>query len=1021
MSFVHLYTWLLFFFIPYHLTAQEYFQQDVDYRISATVDDDHHSVTGEFKVDYTNNSPVALTEMYFHLWPNAYSSKSSAFANQQLEFGSTAFYFAPDSLMGNISELDFKVDGKQVKWDFVDGHPDVVKLVLIESIDPGESASIETPYHLKLPAVFSRLGYEDGAYHMTQWYPKPAVFDRDGWHPMPYLDMGEFYSEFGSFEVEITLPSDFVVAATGSIQETSEQSYIQKRIEQSSRLLNGEISEEDFYNAFAEREAGSKTITFKAENVHDFAWFASRDFMVENRELTLANGNKVQAYSYYPPSARDLWQNTVDYVVDATQFFSEHVGDYPYPQVSAVRSHLSAGGGMEYPMITVIDDQPSRKALDGIIAHEVGHNWFYSALGSNERDHPWMDEGINSYYEQKYLYDKYRGEEPYSDMLPIIINEKDLDVSVSHYLYLAQARRNLDQESGKSSQYYNLVNYMIMAYQKPALCLGHLESYLGSTLFEECMKSYFDEWSGKHPKPEDFENAFKSKTSKDLSWFFDDLLQSNKKIDYRLNGLKDKGGKTHVNIQNIGEIDSPVEIFALKDGEVVYSEWIEGFTGIYAHELKTNDFDYLALDYENKTLDLVKTNNNLKRSGILRKSLPTEIKLGPAPLGVRKNRINVIPALGGNAYDKFMLGAWISNPIIPEGNFHYSFVPMYAFGTKDLTGLAHLHYSLFPGSNIFRRIQLGTSLKSFHFDTNKVLGIEQKYSRISPFWKFDFVGDVKKVKSHYLKYTAHIIGEDFVNFNSQDSFEVVKETSLINRLSYRFEPYAALNPWSIDFEMEHQGYKSFDNESQSYLKVSATYNVKFNFQHKKSIDFRVYGSFFPVNSQKEVASFNKRIARGSNSLLYQGFSDYGYDNYFFGRSEQDGIWSRQVFTNKGGGFKNATTSRYSIGQTNDFAFAINVKSDLPMRIPFISLFKPYLDIAYYNRKTTTNSPYEGTVLYSGGFLFETDSDFFSIHFPLFYSDAIKTAYNDLGGFGARISFHLDIDKLNPYRLLDEFH
>ena len=169
------------------------------------MDDENHTLNGSIEMEYFNNSPDELKDIWMHLWANAYKNRNTAFSKQKARTGSTKFYFAEEHQLGNFSELDFRVDDKTIDWEFDPKNPDIARLTLNKPIKSGEKIIISTPFNLKIPASFSRLGHVGQSYQMTQWFPKPAVYDKDGWHPMPYLDMGEFYSEFGSFDVKITL------------------------------------------------------------------------------------------------------------------------------------------------------------------------------------------------------------------------------------------------------------------------------------------------------------------------------------------------------------------------------------------------------------------------------------------------------------------------------------------------------------------------------------------------------------------------------------------------------------------------------------------------------------------------------------------------------------------------------------------------------------------------------------------------------------------------------------------------
>src|SRR6218665_2433604 len=200
-----------------------YWQQKVDITIDATLNDFMNTLAGNIKMVYSNHSPDTLHFIWIHVWPNAYKNDRTAFSDQLLENGSTKFYFSSEENRGYINRLAFKVNDVSAEAEDHPQHQDIVKLLLPTPLAPGDSAHITTPFHVKLPYHFSRSGFVGQSFMITQWYPKPAVYDRKGWHEMPYLDQGEFYSEFGSFDVQVTVPVSYKVAATGKkLNETSE-------------------------------------------------------------------------------------------------------------------------------------------------------------------------------------------------------------------------------------------------------------------------------------------------------------------------------------------------------------------------------------------------------------------------------------------------------------------------------------------------------------------------------------------------------------------------------------------------------------------------------------------------------------------------------------------------------------------------------------------------------------------------------------------------------------------------------
>ena len=408
-------------FIAFSATSQSYWQQEVNYKIDVKLDDSKHELTAFEEFEYINNSPNQLDFLYIHLWPNAYQNEKTALGKQQWNSGEMLLKYGDDSLKGNISGLDFKINGEAVKWELDPKNIDICKLTLKTPLLPGQRLTVSTPFKVKIPSgEISRLGHVGQSYQITQWYPKPAVYDKNGWNPIPYLNQGEFYSEFGSFDVSITLPKNYVLGATGDCQTSSEIDFLTDlALKTRLKFENGELNEGRKENMnFPVSSTEYKTVRYTQSKVHDFAWFADKRYEVLKGEVELPGSKrKVTSWAMFTPRNADVWKNAIEYINDGTYYYSMWNGDYPYNNVTAVDGTISAGGGMEYPTITVIGNTSNKEELEVVIVHEVGHNWFYGILGSNERVHGWMDEGMNTLNEVRYIQTKYPENTRFSDMI----------------------------------------------------------------------------------------------------------------------------------------------------------------------------------------------------------------------------------------------------------------------------------------------------------------------------------------------------------------------------------------------------------------------------------------------------------------------------------------------------------------------------------------------------------------------------------------------------------------------------
>lgn len=510
---------ILFLTINSAAFAQEaYWQQHLSYNIDVTLNDKDKSLTGFETIMYKNNSPVPLDFIWFHIWPNAYKQESTALF-QQLKNDTSRVKKMAKVTYGSIEGLDFKVNGKTA---VVEPHSnpqyiDVIKVKLPAVLKPGDSINISTNFKVKLPSYFSRSGFAEGEFMACQWYPKPAVFDKNGWHEFPYLDMGEFYSEYATFKVNITVPSQYIVGATGVLQNLVELNAYKSIGAKNIANRSGAPVK---YSPVDKKP--TKKLTYEISNVPDFAWFADKDFIIQYDTVKLASGKVIDAFNYYHDKKQTLWNNSIDYTKDAVKKYSNWVGEYQYPVVQVVEGpDNNSSGGMEYPTITLITSPDAKKeSLDAVIAHEVGHNWFMSMLGSNERLHTWQDEGLNTYFQFRYEAEKYRTNSVFGDAIPAEIRALPEKEFLSR---LYNAMTNIPMKSAidlPADRFTSSDDYSMTSYIKTALWLFLLENEVGRDKMDMAFQYYFNQWSGKHPQPDDMKAAFEKSLGMKLDGYF---------------------------------------------------------------------------------------------------------------------------------------------------------------------------------------------------------------------------------------------------------------------------------------------------------------------------------------------------------------------------------------------------------------------------------------------------------------------------------------------------------------------
>ncbi|MBN8702063.1 MAG: M1 family metallopeptidase [Bacteroidetes bacterium] len=982
---------LVFFSIPFVGSSQSYFQQSVNYDIKVQLNDNKHELHAFEAISYTNNSPDELAFIYMHLWPNGYKDNTTALGKQLFENGNKEFYFASADKRGFIDSLSFKVNDIAVKYEVDKENIDVAKLLLNSPIKPGETITITTPFRVKIPdGNFSRLGHVSQQYQISQWYPKPAVYDKDGWHPMPYLDLGEFYSEFGTFDVYITAPKNYVIAATGNLMDNQELEWLNKKANETS--ARNTFTDAEMVFPASNKEL--KTLHFQQENIHDFAWFADKRYNVLKGEVALPDSTKtVTTWAYFTSKNAGAWKsNSIQYINNAVFNYSKWVGNYPYNVCNAVDGALTAGGGMEYPTITVISPTNSKELLELVIAHEVGHNWFYGILGSNERLHPWMDEGINSYYEGRYtkLYHGSGLNLPGFN-IPALAKINNISLNEEYLSYAYPASLNNDQPIELTSEEYTELNYGAIVYKKTAYTFGYLAAYLGQSEFDRIMQIYFTQWKFKHPQPADIRKIFEQESGKDLSWFFDKLLATTNKIDYKIMKVyNSKESGYNVLVKNKGKINAPINLCGIKNNKLVAEVWYDGFSGIQNLGFPSLDVDYFVLDYAGKVPELNRNNNKYANKKIGKKVEPIKIQFLGGLDNPAKSQLFFVPTYGWNNYNKSMLGVALYNQTILQRKFEYFLMPMYAFGNKDLAGSFNVHYNIMSMRS-FTNVQIGVEGKRYSYSQTP---IDMSYTKLAPFVRAEFKNKRERnTLKHYLNYRfIYQINETYYGKYEFTPPVYGRDTVYRNfhEVSYELKNLRPINPYQAVLN-----YQAGDDMS----KISLTANYSLTFKKKnKSFDVRLFAGAF-INATN-AGPYRFRTSG------WRGYQDYLYDDIFLGRTEASGLLSQQ-FTEADGAFKVYTP----LGQTRKWLTALNLKTSLPF--PIIRL---YADFAY----VASDAVLKQQFLYNAGLVFSIYKNVFDIYLPLAMSSDIKNTITVNGWtYPETIRFSLNLKSVNPFKLIRE--
>jgi hypothetical protein len=498
--------------------------RNANYAITARLDPDSRTLTGEELVTWRNTATIAAPSLRFHLYYNAWRNTRSSFLRERIRAGTDDLDRRSDADWGWIDVTSIKLvpaSGAPIdlssRLKFIapdDGNTEdrtVAEVVLDAPVAPGETVNIQIAWSSRIPRTFARTGAIGNFYFIAQWFPKIGVFQDSGWNSHQFHSATEFFSDFGLYDVRLTVPAGWLVGATG--------------IER------------------GRRDQGDRTTThhYSAEDVHDFAWTTSPDYVERLERFSHAG---------LPPVAmRLLLQPEHAYQADrhfqatraALRYYGEWYGPYPYGNITIVDPAWQSGaGGMEYPMLFTAGTRwiaPRRVAdPEDVTVHEAGHQFWYGIVANNEFEHAWMDEGLNTFSTARVL-DQFFGPQYYAKpyfggFIPWVFDDIPLRRATDGN-YLAPYRQHpyLDNESLPTWQYWP-GDAWVTTYTKTALWLHTLERMLGWETLQKTLSTFFTRYAFKHPQPRDFFAVVNEVSGRDLTWFFDQVYRSSATFDY---------------------------------------------------------------------------------------------------------------------------------------------------------------------------------------------------------------------------------------------------------------------------------------------------------------------------------------------------------------------------------------------------------------------------------------------------------------------------------------------------------
>jgi Peptidase family M1 domain len=583
----------------------DYWQNRADYDIHATLDTAARVLSGTERIKYTNNSPVTLDYVWVQVEQDAFEegSLNSYVYGPNTRFGARGFHG------GDVIErFEQVMPGKKNVPLTTRLSTTVMRADLAEPLAPGKSTTLEIAWHFAIPEHGAdRMGYDGSLFEFGQWYPRMVVYDDvKGWNIEPYLGQGEFYCEYGDFTLSATVPAGYIVAATGMLQNAptvltaTEIARLAKAARSDSTVHI--VTEAELQSGAARpRKTGTLTWAFAARNVRDVAWATSPEYMWD-----ASSWNGVLAQSYYRPSAVNPWSDAADQARMSILEYSTRWFPYPYPQITVAEGPIS---GMEYPMLAMEARGQTVYDLYNVITHEVGHNWFPMIVGSNERMHFWMDEGLNTFintFSEARRYPQ-RGDEARREA------EERQQIE-----QLQKAGYDTPIDVGPDRINPGLLGYN--QYVKTSMALHLLRTeILGDSAFDDGFREYIKRWAYKHPTPSDFFRTMEDASGRRLDWFWREFFETNDQFDQTVDTVATR---------TVGDTERVA---------VAYGNLAKGVLPILARftfsDSTTQDFDYPAESWYMNNVMFV------RRYAFVGKTL-VKIELDPDERLIDDNRTN---------------------------------------------------------------------------------------------------------------------------------------------------------------------------------------------------------------------------------------------------------------------------------------------------------------------------------------------------------------------------------------------
>ena len=894
----------------YSLTAQTN-----TIEINAKLDDEKDLLHINQKTVFYNNSLDTLNTIFFHNWSNSYKNKNTPLGRRLIEDYKKDFYFSKEKEQGFTKIHKIAVNLQKAVFKEKENHPDIIEVSLNKVLKPKDSLIISTNYTVKIPnARFTEYGKTKNGYHLRFWYITPVVF-QEKWQLMSNLNIDDLYENLTNYTINLAVPKKYTVESNLHQKKTKQKKYA------------------DYYLEGKKR----KDIIINIDSLNKFT-----SFKTKNKEI--------KTDTYLKNISKDT---TIQIINKQIDFIERYLGKHPHSEIFIDAATINKNSLHEiYGLPKWMKPFPENFRWEINFFKALSKRYINDALVLNKRTDYWLTNGLETFLMIKYIKEYYPNITvlgKYSKYWPIkTYNLSKLKQNDKYsFVYQFSARKFYDQPLTTPSDSLSNFNRKVVSEYKAGLGLLYLQDYISGDTLVESLREFYSKKQLKKTNSQHFKELLQKNTSKNLAWFFNDYLKTNKKIDYKISKVKTskKKDSLEVTIKNKRNFSSPIALYAIQKKKVILKKWITGTDSTKTIKIKKGGFDKLALNYENiypeyNSLDNFRKVNNTLINKPLQLRFFTDIE------NPYYNQLFYYPDFKYNLYDGVILGININNQSVISHNFQFSLTPNYSTKSKNFTGSYGFSYDHFLKKTKIYKIRYGYSSSNFHYAP------ELEYNTFAPSVSIQFRRNT--LRENGLK----LLVARLISVNKEVEVGKSKEESdkyNIFNLRYINSSFNAINrtQYAINAEL-----------NSSFSKITTDFRYRKFFSADGSFDIRFFGGLF-LHNKSEGDYFSFGLNRGS---------DYLFEQNLFGRSENDGIFSQQFVIDQAG-FK----SKYSKTHfSNQLITSINTS---------ISVYKwaeVYNDFAMLKNKD--KSP---NYFYENGIRLNFVPNIFEFYFPIYTNESFE--------------------------------